>query len=310
MSLLTAHLERGAVKLGTLTVGAGPAVVVGGPGADARWVNLRDHHGRVPAAEAVAAVRAEWAGPILVEPFSAADLPEIVASADGVVVGAAWMQDFQLVRAVARLGLPVLVQRGPAATLEEWLAIADYCVAEGNDQVVLCESGSRTHLAGVTLDLALMRAAREKSGRPVLADLGEDPALAAAAIAAGADGLLLAPGAGERAVLDAQEAVKIVGAVTRRETPGSVLAARGAVDRVDAALAVLLERRAELAGTIQRLKPVGGFAGRDMDRERRLVAEMARRAPGLGEVRLAPIMNAVIEAGLHLAEERRASGQD
>ncbi|MFD8557025.1 chorismate mutase [Streptosporangium canum] len=310
MSLLTAHLERGAVKLGTLTVGAGPAVVVGGPGADARWVNLRDHHGRVPAAEAVAAVRAEWAGPILVEPFSTADLPEIVGSADGVVVGAAWMQDFQLVRAVARLGLPVLVQRGPAATLEEWLAIADYCVAEGNDQVVLCESGSRTHLAGVTLDLALMRAAREKSGRPVLADLGEDPALAAAAVAAGADGLLLAPGAGERAVLAAQEAVKIVGALTRRETPDSVLAARGAVDRVDAALAVLLERRAELAGTIQRLKPVGGFAGRDMDRERRLVTEMARHAPGLGEVRLAPIMNAVIEAGLHLAEERRASGQD
>ncbi|MEV4244355.1 chorismate mutase [Streptosporangium canum] len=310
MSLLTAHLERGAVKLGTLTVGAGPAVVVGGPGADARWVNLRDHHGRVPAAEAVAAVRAEWAGPILVEPFSTADLPEIVGSADGVVVGAAWMQDFQLVRAVARLGLPVLVQRGPAATLEEWLAIADYCVAEGNDQVVLCESGSRTHLAGVTLDLALMRAAREKSGRPVLADLGEDPALAAAAVAAGADGLLLAPGAGERAVLAAQEAVKIVGALTRRETPDSVLAARGAVDRVDAALAVLLERRAELAGTIQRLKPVGGFAGRDMDRERRLVTEMARHAPGLGEVRLAPIMNAVIEAGLHLAEERRARGQD
>nr|WP_051864366.1 chorismate mutase [Streptosporangium roseum] len=102
----------------------------------------------------------------------------------------------------------------------------------------------------------------------------------------------------------------MVGALTRRETPDSVLAARGAVDRVDAALAVLLERRAELAGTIQRLKPVGGFAGRDMDRERRLVTEMARHAPGLGEARLAPIMNAVIEAGLRLAEERRASGRD
>nr|WP_307845407.1 chorismate mutase [Planomonospora sp. ID67723] len=102
----------------------------------------------------------------------------------------------------------------------------------------------------------------------------------------------------------------MVGAVTRREEPDSVLSARGAVDRVDAALAVLLERRAELAGTIQRLKPVGGFAGRDMDRERRLVAEMARRAPTLGEVRLAPIMNAVIEAGLQLAEERRAARRD
>nr|WP_239128300.1 chorismate mutase [Planobispora siamensis] len=102
----------------------------------------------------------------------------------------------------------------------------------------------------------------------------------------------------------------MVGAVTRREDPGTVLAARAAIDRVDAALAVLLERRAELAGTIQRLKPVGGFAGRDMDRERRLVAEMARRAPALGEERLAPIMNAVIEAGLRLAEERRATRRD
>ncbi len=306
---LTAHLERGAVQVGTLTVGAGPAVVIGGAGTDARWIDLRDHHGRVSAAEAVAAVRAEWAGPVLVEPFSAADLPQIAENADGVVVGAAWMQDFQLVRAVARAGLPVVVQRGPAATLQEWLAIADYCVAEGNDQVVLCESGSRTHQAGTTLDLALMREARERSGRPVLADLGEDPALAAAAVAAGADGLLLAPGATEQTALAAQEAVRIVGAVTRPESPDSVLAARGAIDRVDAALAVLLERRAELAGTIQRLKPVGGFAGRDMDRERRLVAEMARRAPTLGEVRLAPIMNAIIEAGLHLAEERASTPQ-
>ncbi|MFD1497094.1 hypothetical protein [Streptosporangium lutulentum] len=173
---LTADLERGVVRFGTLTVGAGPVVVIGGAGADARWINLRENHGRVLASESVAAVRAGWRGPVLVEPFSAADLPEIAANAVGAVVGAAWMQDFQLVRAVARLGLPVLVQRAPSATLEEWLAVADYCVAEGNDRVVLCESGSRTHLGGVTLDLALMRAARERSGRPVLADLGGDPA--------------------------------------------------------------------------------------------------------------------------------------
>ncbi|MFC3981169.1 chorismate mutase [Streptosporangium jomthongense] len=307
---LERNLERGAVRVGTLSVGAGPAVVIGGEGADARWISLRDHHGRVPAAQTVAEARAGWSGPLLVEPFSAADLPEIAAHADGIVIGAAWMQDFQLVRAVARLGLPVLVQRGPAATLQEWLAIADYCVAEGNDQVVLCESGSRTHQADTTLDLALMRAARRTSGRPVLVGLGEDPSLAAAAVAAGADGLLLDPGAPEQAALDAGEVARIVGVVVRRETPGSVPEARGAIDRVDAVLAVLLERRAELAGTIQRLKPVGGFAGRDMDRERRLVAEMARRAPTLGEERLAPIMNAVIEAGLHLAEERAGTRRD
>ncbi|MBG0829539.1 bifunctional 3-deoxy-7-phosphoheptulonate synthase/chorismate mutase type II [Planomonospora sp. ID67723] len=272
----------------------------------------------MPAAEALARVRAQWAGPVLVEPFSSADLVGIAAGADGVVVGAGWMRDLHLVRAVARLGLPVVVQRGPAATLEEWLAVGGHCVAEGNDRVVLCEGGSRVRAGGgagalpgeTVLDLALMRAARERSGHPVLAWLGDDPALAAAAVAAGADGLLLAPDAAPEVAAAAQEAVKIVGAVTRREEPDSVLSARGAVDRVDAALAVLLERRAELAGTIQRLKPVGGFAGRDMDRERRLVAEMARRAPTLGEVRLAPIMNAVIEAGLQLAEERRAARRD
>ncbi|MEV4171424.1 chorismate mutase [Nonomuraea sp. NPDC049709] len=79
---------------------------------------------------------------------------------------------------------------------------------------------------------------------------------------------------------------------------------RQAIDRVDAALGTLLERRAVLAGIVQRIKPVGGFAGRDLARERALVARMAVRAPSLGEARLSPIMNAVIEAGLHLAEER------
>ncbi|MGJ6961320.1 chorismate mutase [Streptosporangium sp. G11] len=291
-------------------MGTGPAVVIGGSGADAHWISLRDRREGVSPAESVAAARAQGAGPVLVEPFSAEDLPLIAERADGTVVGAAWMRDSGLVRAAARLGLPVLVQRDPSATLEEWLEVAGHCVAEGNDGVVLCESGGRTLPGGATPDLALMRAARERSGRPVLAGLGADPALAAAAIAAGADGLLLDPSSTERDVLAAREAVKIVGALTRRETPDSVIAAREAIDRVDAALAVLLERRAELAGTIQRLKPVGGFAGRDADRERRLVAEMARRAPVLGEARLAPIMNAVIEAGLHLAEERRSAPRD
>ncbi|MEV4834161.1 chorismate mutase [Nonomuraea sp. NPDC049486] len=90
----------------------------------------------------------------------------------------------------------------------------------------------------------------------------------------------------------------------RPEDPATLAECRQAIDRVDAALATLLERRAALAGRVQRLKPVGGFAGRDPGRERALVARMAERAPSLGEARLAPVMNAVIEAGLQLAEER------
>jgi len=79
--------------------------------------------------------------------------------------------------------------------------------------------------------------------------------------------------------------------------------ARAAVDAVDAELAVLLERRAELAAVIQRLKPVGGRRGRDPERERQIVEAMLPHAPRLGPVRLARIMNAVIEAGLDVAEE-------
>ncbi|WP_239139767.1 chorismate mutase [Sphaerisporangium krabiense] len=102
----------------------------------------------------------------------------------------------------------------------------------------------------------------------------------------------------------------MVGALLRDERPATVAAARDAIDRTDAALAVLLERRAALAGVVQRLKPVGGFAGRDPERERRIVAAMARRAPRLGERRLAPIMKAVIESGLHLAEELKETPGD
>ena len=291
----------------TLPASDAPVMVIGGGSADAAWLSLRAHHGSTPATDLLAADQLTTGHdrPLYVEPFSAEDLPAIAEHADGVLIGAAWMQDFQLVRACARLGLPVIVQRGPAATLTEWLAIADYCVAEGNDQVILCESGTRTHPDHLTLDFTLMRAARLRSGRPVVADVSHDPTLATAAIAAGADGLLLAADATAAEVEAVRDSVTLVAAVTRRERPDTLPGCRAAIDRVDAALATLLAHRAELACVVQSLKPVGGFAGRDMERERALVAAMAERAPDLGEAGLAPIMNAVIEAGLRLAEERR-----
>ncbi|MFI7461515.1 chorismate mutase [Nonomuraea sp. NPDC049646] len=299
---MTSTLERHMVTIGGLRVGHGPAVVIGGR------VSLRPHRGQVDAREALGE-RAT-----LVEPYSAADLPAIAALADAVVVGATWTRDIPLVRAAAGLGLPVVVERRPSASVEEWVGLAGYCAAEGNDQVVLCEGGR--------LDLGVLRAARAASGRPVLADVSRDPGLAAAAVAAGADGLVIAgpggsgtsggpggsgaSGRGEEAadVRAAEEAVTLVGALLRPESPETLAECREAIDRVDAALATLLERRAALAGVVQRLKPVGGFAGRDLARERALVARMATRAPQLGEERLAAVMNAVIEAGLHLAEER------
>ncbi|MBQ1083849.1 chorismate mutase [Nocardiopsis sp. B62] len=86
-----------------------------------------------------------------------------------------------------------------------------------------------------------------------------------------------------------------------------ILRLRGRIDQMDAELAALLERRALVAAQVQRLKPVGYFAGRDMERERRLVERMAEHAPRLGADRLAPIMESVISAGLAAAQEEAAA---
>ena len=85
-----------------------------------------------------------------------------------------------------------------------------------------------------------------------------------------------------------------------------ILHLRGRIDQMDAELAELLERRALVAAQVQRLKPVGYFAGRDMGRERELVERMAEHAPRLGADRLAAIMDRVISEGLAAAQEEAA----
>ncbi|SDS75236.1 chorismate mutase [Jiangella sp. DSM 45060] len=151
-----------------------------------------------------------------------------------------------------------------------------------------------------TLDPAVVEAAR-RHGRPVVVNLGERPELAAAAVAAGADGLWLdAPGAA--AAAQAREAAVRVAPLVRSAVPDTVPACRAAIDAVDAALATLLEHRVALAGRVQRLKPVGGHAGRDPDREAAIVVAMAERAPSLPPESLARIVTAIIEAGLDAAE--------
>ena len=81
--------------------------------------------------------------------------------------------------------------------------------------------------------------------------------------------------------------------------------ARAAIDQMDTDLAILLERRARLVTVIQRLKPEGGHAGRNPERERQVVDGMSRHAPRLGRERIARIMEVIIEAGLDAAEEDR-----
>ena len=110
------------------------------------------------------------------------------------------MQNFGLLRAAGRLRRPVLLKRGMSATIEEWLMSAEYILAEGNGQVMLCERGIRTFETATrnTLDLSAVALAKTLTHLPVIVDPSHGtgkralvPAMAKAAVIAGADGLLI-----------------------------------------------------------------------------------------------------------------------
>ncbi len=129
--------------------------------------------------------------------------PEELPALEGVAllqVGARNMQNIALLKALSRLRRPVLLKRGPGATVEEWLNAAEYLLAGGNEQVVLCERGIRTFEPSTrnTLDLSAVALAKERTHLPVVVDPSHSTGrrelvipLSLAAAAAGADGLLV-----------------------------------------------------------------------------------------------------------------------
>ena len=118
---------------------------------------------------------------------------------DLIQIGARNMQNFDLLRAVGRLNVPVLLKRGLSATIDEWLMSAEYIMSEGNQNVILCERGIRTFEKATrnTLDLSAVTVVKRRSHLPIIVDpshatgyrwMVEDMAMAA--IAAGADGIM------------------------------------------------------------------------------------------------------------------------
>jgi 3-deoxy-7-phosphoheptulonate synthase len=139
--------------------------------------------------------------PVCAEIMDAAHLPAFEDhDVDLLQVGARNMQNFTLLKAIAAPGRPVLLKRGLAATVEEWLYAAEYLCAHGCPQVVLCERGIRTFETATrnTLDLTILPLLRELTHFPVIVDPAHAvgiarfiPPLARAAIACGADGLMV-----------------------------------------------------------------------------------------------------------------------
>jgi 3-deoxy-7-phosphoheptulonate synthase len=149
----------------------------------------------------LAAARAASGLGIITEVMDAADLDAIEEVADVIQIGARNMQNFSLLKKVGARNKPVLLKRGMAATIEDWLMAAEYILAAGNPDVILCERGIRTfdrQYARNTLDLSVIPVLRGLTHLPIMIDPSHGtgwaeyvPSMAMAAIAAGTDSLMI-----------------------------------------------------------------------------------------------------------------------
>ncbi len=219
--------QRSVVQVGNVRIGGPEAVVIAGPcsvesheqlfaaahavkkagavmlrgGAYKPRTSPYDFQGLgQEALELLDAARRETGLPVVTEVMSTEDVDLICNYADMLQVGARNMQNYALLRRVATAGKPVLLKRGPSATVKEWLLAAEYVLSGGNDKVVLCERGIKTFETEMrnTIDLAGLALARELSHLPVIADPSHGTGrpnligpVSRAALAIGADGLII-----------------------------------------------------------------------------------------------------------------------
>jgi len=148
----------------------------------------------------LARAREETGLPIVTEVMDVEHLDLVAEYTDLLQIGARNMQNFYLLREVGKLDKPVLLKRGPSATIEEWILAAEYILAEGNQRVIFCERGIRTfeNYTRNTLDLSAVTALKELSHLPVIVDPSHGTGrwqmvapMARAAVAAGADGIMV-----------------------------------------------------------------------------------------------------------------------
>lgn len=223
----TPQREATVVTVGDVRFGAERVVLVGGPCAvedreqilaiarnvaDAGGTMLRggawkprtspyDFQGLGAAGlELLAEARAATGLPVVTEVLDPRDVEKVAARADMLQIGSRSVQNFALLREAGASGRPVLLKRGMMTTLEEWLNAAEYVLASGGGDLVLCERGIRTFEPSMrnTLDVGAVSVLKQRTHLPVIVDPSHAAgdarhvkALARAAVAAGADGLLV-----------------------------------------------------------------------------------------------------------------------
>jgi 3-deoxy-7-phosphoheptulonate synthase len=210
---------------------------------------------------------------------------------DMIEIGPDNMQNFVLLRDAGKAQRPVLLHRGASATIDEWLMAAEYILNEGNDNVVLCERGSRGFdpRTSDTIDISVVPVVQRLSHLPVVIDPapangGADilAPLALAGRSAGADGLVVAshvnPGAslaGNGSQLDLDEFARLMDLL-------GIPTLRDEIDRVDRELIKLIARRLHSSVEIAKIKAAKGLDMRSPDREAELIEEAVRDGQALG----------------------------
>jgi 3-deoxy-7-phosphoheptulonate synthase len=148
----------------------------------------------------LAQVRKEVGLPVITEVMSLSEVELVARYADILQIGARNMQNFNLLEEVGKTGKPVMLKRGLSATVQEWLLAAEYILAQGDEQLMLCERGIRTFETYTrnTMDISVIPIIEKVSHLPIIADPSHGTGkwylvipMALAAVAAGADGIIV-----------------------------------------------------------------------------------------------------------------------
>ncbi|MGK7927188.1 MAG: 3-deoxy-7-phosphoheptulonate synthase [Spirulina sp.] len=192
--------------------------------------------------EILARVRRQFGIPIITEVMDISQIDAIATHADMLQVGSRNMQNFALLKALGQAGKPVLLKRGLSATLEEFLGAAEYILSHGNPNVVLCERGIRSFdpYTRNVLDLGAVVALQQLTHLPVIVDPSHATGkrelvapLAKAAIACGADGLLVeCHPEPEKSVSDARQALSLEAMIELVRSLPPIAAAAGRTVRI------------------------------------------------------------------------------
>lgn len=270
----------------------------------------------------LALARQQTGLPVVTEVMDTAQIDLVAEYADVLQIGSRNMQNFALLKQVGRTGKPVMIKRGLSATISEWLGAAEYVTASGNDQVILCERGIRTYETYTrnTLDLSAAVAARQISGFPVIVDPSHAagrrdliPALSRAALAAGADGLMIEVHPDpDRAMSDKEQ--QLTPPAFRELMAGLGLLPEGAlesldqcrtaIDEADLQLLELLAHRMRLAMRAGELKRHSGIPTVQPERESLVLQRLAHAAaPELGAVGVQAVWRAILEVSRQVQAE-------